>query len=73
MACREARYGDPLTRREANIRDGLCAGKFVTEICQDLGIAYGTASYYVPRVYTKLGARNAQDMVRIVLTQRAAE
>lgn len=69
MACAEAKYGDALTPREASIRDGLCAGKFVVDICRDLGIANGTARYYVPRVYTKLGARNAHDLVRIVLTR----
>lgn len=69
MACREAKFGEPLTGREATIRDGLCAGKTVVEICRDLGIRNGTARYYVPRVYAKLGARNAHDMVRIVLTR----
>lgn len=70
MGCREAKLGDALTPREVSIRDGLCAGKPIAEICRDLGIADGTARYYVPRVYAKLGARNARDMVRIVLTER---
>jgi DNA-binding CsgD family transcriptional regulator len=70
MGLRQAELGHPLTKREAEIRDRICEGKTAKEICRELGIKVGTEGYYRLRVFTKLGAKNAHDLVRIVLTER---
>lgn len=73
MSTREPEYGDALTKREGEVMSEIIAGNTSKEGARHLDISFHTFERHRSRVFIKLGARNAADMVRIVLTQRAAE
>jgi DNA-binding CsgD family transcriptional regulator len=68
----EAKQGEPLTWREAIVRDMILTGMSRTRIAQILGLRGSTLHKHCRRVLLKYGARNDVDLVRIVLTGRLA-
>lgn len=70
MSLRDAVYGDALSAREAQVGDGIVAGKSMKEIARDLGVNWRTVEQYRTRAFKKTGARNGPDFVRIILTER---
>lgn len=64
-----------LTPREREVLNQIASGASNKEAGRELGISPRTIEVHRARIMEKLGARNAADLVRIVLTseQRAAE
>lgn len=65
-----AKRGDRLTVREAAVCDLMSAGMTCKEIARQLNISYRTVEDHRSRVMVKRGAKNAADLVRIVLTEQ---
>ncbi len=62
-----------LTRRESEVLDKIAAGKSSKEAARDLGVSPRTVETHRARIMAKLGARNAADLVRIVLAEGGME
>jgi FixJ family two-component response regulator len=60
---------EPLTRREREVLALLTAGASNKEAGQQLGISQRTIEYHRANVMKKLDAKNANDLIRIVLTE----
>jgi FixJ family two-component response regulator len=60
---------EPLTRREREILALLAAGASNKEAGRKLGISPRTIEYHRANVMKKLDAKNANDLLRIVLTR----
>ncbi|MBD8893937.1 response regulator transcription factor [Roseibium litorale] len=58
---------DLLTRREREVLDAITGGASNKEAGRQLGISPRTVEVHRARIMEKLGARNAADLVRIVL------
>jgi DNA-binding NarL/FixJ family response regulator len=56
---------DPLTDREMEVLQMLARGKANKQIALDLGISEHTVKFHVSSVYTKLGASNRTEAVRL--------
>lgn len=70
--CRMAeQHGELLTRREREVLNQIVAGASNKEAGSVLGISPRTIEVHRSRIMGKLGARNAVDLVRIVLSLRA--
>lgn len=62
----------PLSGREREVLERLLCGRSNKEVGRDLGISPRTAEVHRGRIMAKLGARNAADLVRIVMQARGA-
>lgn len=60
-----------LTPREKNVMDGVVNGKLNKIIAYDLNISIKTVELHRSRVMTKMQAKNAADLVKMVLTGSA--
>jgi FixJ family two-component response regulator len=60
---------EPLTRREREVLAELTAGASNKEAARRLGIGPRTVEYHRARLMEKLGAKNAADLVRIVMVE----
>jgi DNA-binding CsgD family transcriptional regulator len=58
-----------LTPREREVLREICAGAANKEIGRKLAISPRTVEVHRARIMAKIGARNAADLVRIVLSQ----
>jgi FixJ family two-component response regulator len=63
---------EPLTRREREVLEQFTAGASNKEAGRALGISPRTIEDHRANIMKKLGARNAADLVRIVMTARRA-
>ncbi|GGE93491.1 response regulator transcription factor [Stappia taiwanensis] len=63
---------DSLTPREREVLDEITAGASNKEAGRTLGISPRTIEVHRARIMEKLGARNAADLVRIVMTHTRA-
>jgi FixJ family two-component response regulator len=63
---------EPLTRREREVLEQFTAGASNKEAGRTLGISPRTIEDHRANIMKKLGARNAADLVRIVMTARRA-
>lgn len=61
---------DLLTPRESEVLKEICSGSANKEIGRTLSISPRTVEVHRARIMTKLSARNAADLVRIVLSER---
>ena len=61
---------EPLTRREREVLEQFTAGASNKEAGRQLGISPRTIEDHRANIMKKLGARNAADLVRIVMTTR---
>ncbi len=60
---------EPLTAREQDVLGRLIEGATNKEAGQQLGISYRTIEIHRARIMEKLGAKNAADLMRIVLSE----
>jgi FixJ family two-component response regulator len=60
---------EPLTAREQDVLRWIVEGATNKEAGQQLGISYRTIEIHRARVMEKLGAKNAADLMRIVLSE----
>ena len=60
---------EPLTAREQDVLNQLVGGATNKEAGQQLGISYRTIEIHRARIMEKLGAKNAADLMRIVLSE----
>jgi two-component system, LuxR family, response regulator FixJ len=60
---------EPLTSREQDVLDCIVKGESNKEAARRLGISPRTIEVHRARIMEKLGARNAADLVRIVLSE----
>jgi FixJ family two-component response regulator len=60
---------EPLTAREQDVLGQLVEGATNKEAGQQLGISYRTIEIHRARIMEKLGAKNAADLMRIVLSE----
>jgi FixJ family two-component response regulator len=63
---------EPLTRREREVLEQFAAGASNKEAGRQLGISPRTIEDHRANIMKKLGARNAADLIRIVLTASRA-
>jgi FixJ family two-component response regulator len=63
---------EPLTRREREVLERFAAGASNKEAGRELGISPRTIEDHRANIMKKLGARNAADLIRIVLTASRA-
>jgi FixJ family two-component response regulator len=63
---------EPLTRREREVLQQFTAGASNKEAGRALGISPRTIEDHRANIMKKLGARNAADLVRIVMTAQRA-
>ena len=56
---------EPLTDREAEVLQLLARGKANKQIALDLGISEHTVKFHISSIYTKLGAGNRTEAVRL--------
>jgi DNA-binding CsgD family transcriptional regulator len=61
---------ESLTPRESQVLREICAGAANKEIGRMLAISPRTVEVHRARIMAKIGARNAADLVRIVLSGR---
>ena len=59
---------EPLTRREREVLEQFSSGASNKEAGRQLGISPRTIEYHRANIMKKLGARNATDLIRTVLT-----
>jgi FixJ family two-component response regulator len=59
---------EPLTAREQDVLHGLVGGASNKEIARQLGISPRTIEVHRARIMEKLGARNAADLIRLVMS-----
>src|SRR5712671_82917 len=59
---------EPLTRREREVLELFSSGASNKEAGRQLGISPRTIEYHRANIMKKLGARNAADLIRIVMT-----
>jgi FixJ family two-component response regulator len=64
---------EPLTAREQEVLGQLAEGNTNKEAGQTLGISYRTIEIHRARIMEKLGAKNAADLMRIVLSENRSE
>jgi DNA-binding CsgD family transcriptional regulator len=62
-----------LTVRERDVLSQIARGASNKEAGRRLGISPRTVEVHRARIMTKLGARNAADLMRIVLSQRGEQ
>ena len=62
---------EPLSRRERDVLALLVRGASNKEAGRELGISPRTIEDHRARIMAKLGARNAADLIRIVLNKEA--
>jgi FixJ family two-component response regulator len=60
---------EPLTEREQDVLTQLIAGATNKEVGRQLGISHRTIEIHRARIMEKLGAKNAADLIRIVLSE----
>jgi FixJ family two-component response regulator len=60
---------EPLTAREQDVLRGLVEGASNKEIALQLGISPRTIEVHRARIMEKLGAKNAADLIRLVMTE----
>jgi FixJ family two-component response regulator len=60
----------PLTRRESEVLAQLVTGASNKEVARQLGISPRTIEIHRAHIMGKLGAKNAADLVRIVMSER---
>jgi FixJ family two-component response regulator len=68
-----AQEPEDLTRREREVLAEIAGGASNKEVGRLLGISPRTVEVHRARIMTKLGARNAADLVRIVLSEDRRE
>ena len=68
----EANGVDALTPREREVLEAIIAGASNKEAGRTLRISPRTVEVHRARIMDKLGAKNAADLVRIVLAQKAS-
>ena len=56
---------DPLTERETEVLQQLALGKANKQIAFELGISEHTVKFHISSIYTKLGAGNRTEAVRL--------
>ena len=61
----------PLTRREGDVLAQLLTGASNKEVARQLGISPRTIEIHRAHIMDKLGAKNAADLVRIVMSERS--
>jgi FixJ family two-component response regulator len=64
---------EPLTAREQEVLGQIVEGATNKEAGQTLGISYRTIEIHRARIMEKLGAKNAADLMRIVLSENRSE
>jgi FixJ family two-component response regulator len=60
---------EPLSRREQEVLTSLAAGASNKEAARQLGISPRTVEVHRARIMEKLGAKNATDLMRIVMSE----
>jgi FixJ family two-component response regulator len=60
---------EPLTAREQDVLRGLVDGASNKEIARQLGISPRTIEVHRARIMEKLGAKNAADLIRMVMSE----
>jgi FixJ family two-component response regulator len=60
---------EPLTAREQDVLRGLVDGASNKEIARQLGISPRTIEVHRARIMEKLGAKNAADLIRLVMSE----
>jgi two-component system nitrate/nitrite response regulator NarL len=63
----------PLTSREWEVLDLICAGRSTEEVAKELALSTETVRTHVKRVLSKLGARSRAEAVEIAGQLRAVE
>jgi DNA-binding NarL/FixJ family response regulator len=63
---------EPLTRREREVLEQFTSGASNKEAGRTLGISPRTIEDHRANIMKKLGARNAADLIRIVMTAQRA-
>jgi FixJ family two-component response regulator len=63
---------EPLTGREQDVLSCLVAGASNKDAARQLGISPRTVEVHRARIMEKLGAKNATDLIRIVMTEGSA-
>jgi len=63
---------EPLTRRERDVLTLIVAGASSKEAGRKLGISPRTIEFHRSRIIEKVGAKNTADLIRIVMSRRAA-
>ena len=63
---------EPLTRRERDVLTLIVGGASSKEAGRNLGISPRTIEFHRARIIEKVGAKNTADLIRIVMTRRAA-
>jgi len=61
------RYGQPITRREAQVAIQILFGHTRAEIAQDLGLTLKTVDFYRSQLFHKYGVFNCFGLVRCML------
>jgi LuxR family maltose regulon positive regulatory protein len=59
-----------LSPRETEVLSGICSGLSRTEVAARLGLSINTVKAIMNIVYTKLGARNTADVIRIAIEKK---
>src|SRR5579871_5297865 len=72
MGALNVRGREPLTRREREVLEQFTSGASNKEAGRQLGISPRTIEDHRANIMKKLGARNAADLVRIVMTASRA-
>lgn len=70
---REPKLGDRLTTQENAVCDLLCGGLTNKEIARQMNLSPRTVESHRQRAMVKKGARNAPDLVRLVLNEQFAK
>jgi FixJ family two-component response regulator len=63
---------EPLTRRERDVLTLIVGGASSKEAGRKLGISPRTIEFHRARIIEKVGAKNTADLIRIVMSRRAA-
>lgn len=66
-AFEDVRFGDLPNRRESQVAIGILFGRSRKQIADDLFLCIGTVDCYRLRLYKKLGATSAVDLVNILM------
>jgi len=61
-----------LTNAEARILNGLCQGKRLETLAEDLTVTVNTIRHHLKQVFRKTGTKRQSELIKLVLTGPAA-